>query len=404
MRYNNFLVDNNIEYSYEDLLIGLNLNSRYYPSSVFPLLFDFLSNLLQALVNNLDITLLDSDFSDSELKQLGILQLTSKKVAFNAVKLKNKEDLIKRVKISKSIISIFTSGTTGLPQRVTHTINSLTRMVRTGDRHLNKIWALAYNSSHIAGVQVFLQALLNGNTIVNIYNNSTQQSDLLLDKYQVTHISATPTFYRMLVSSKKVQTTVERCTLGGEKSDKKILNKVEKKFPKAKLNNIYASTEFGSILVSKNDAFSIPEEIKSLVKIKKNQLIIHSSLIADNEFISDEWYSTGDIVEFIDKKNKLFRITGRISEIINIGGYNVNPIEVEESILSLNYIESVRVYGRDNSVMGKILCADIKSDIQIEVPEIRKILASKLQPFKIPRIIKQVGDICLTRTGKTKRN
>ena len=96
--------------------------------------------------------------------------------------------------------------------------------------------------------------------------------------------------------------------------------------------------------------------------------------------------------------------TGRISEIINIGGYNVNPIEVEESILSLNYIESVRVYGRDNSVMGKILCADIKSDIQIEVPEIRKILASKLQPFKIPRIIKQVGDICLTRTGKTKRN
>ena len=93
MRYNNFLVDNNIEYSYEDLLIGLNLNSRYYPSSVFPLLFDFLSNLLQALVNNLDITLLDSDFSDSELKQLGILQLTSKKVAFNAVKLKNKEEI-----------------------------------------------------------------------------------------------------------------------------------------------------------------------------------------------------------------------------------------------------------------------------------------------------------------------
>jgi acyl-coenzyme A synthetase/AMP-(fatty) acid ligase len=356
------------------------------------------------LVNNLDITLLDSDFSDSELKQFGLFQLTSKKVAFNAVKLKSKEDLINRVEISKSIITIFTSGTTGLPQRVTHTIKSLTRMVRTGDKHLNKTWALAYNPSHIAGVQVILQALLNGNAIVNIYNNSTQQSDLLLDKYQVTHISATPTFYRMLVSSDKVQITVERCTLGGEKSDKIILNKVEKKFPMAKLNNIYASTEFGSILVSKNDAFSIPEEIKLLVKIKNNQLIIHSSLIADNEFTSDEWYPTGDIVEFIDEKDKFFRITGRISEIINIGGYNVNPIEIEESILSLNYIESVRVYGRDNSVMGKILCADIKSDIQIKVPEIRKTLASKLQPFKIPRIIKQVGDISLTRTGKTKRN
>jgi acyl-coenzyme A synthetase/AMP-(fatty) acid ligase len=399
-----FLVDKNIEYSYEDLLIGLNLNSTYYPGSVFPLLFDFLSNLLQALVKNLDITLLDSDFSDSELKQLDISQLTSKKVAFNAVKLKSKEDLIKRVESSKSNITIFTSGTTGLPKRVTHTINSLTRMVRMGDRHSNKTWALAYNPSHIAGVQVILQALLNGNTMVNIYNNSTQQSDLLLDKYQVTHISATPTFYRMLVSSGKVQITVERCTLGGEKSDKIILNKIIEKFPKAKLNNIYASTEFGSIFVSKNDAFSIPEEIKTLIKIKKNQLIIHSSLIADDEFISDEWYSTGDIVEFIDKKNKLFRITGRISEIINIGGYNVNPIEVEESILSLDYIESVRVYGRDNSVMGKVLCADIKSDIQIEVPEIRKILASKLQPFKIPRIIKQVGDISLTRTGKTKRS
>ena len=54
--------------------------------------------------------------------------------------------------------------------------------------------------------------------------------------------------------------------------------------------------------------------------------------------------------------------------------------------------------------MGKILCADIKSDIEIKVPELRKKLALILQPYKIPRIIKQVSEISLTRSGKTKRN
>ena len=47
-----FLVDKNIEYSYQDLLIRLNHNSTYYPGSVFPLLFDFLSiNLIKTWVD-----------------------------------------------------------------------------------------------------------------------------------------------------------------------------------------------------------------------------------------------------------------------------------------------------------------------------------------------------------------
>mgnify|MGYP002580413594 CR=1 FL=1 len=58
-----------------------------------------------------------------------------------------------------------------------------------------------------------------------------------------------------------------------------------------------------------------------------------------------------------------------------------------------------------NSVLGNILCAEIKIEEGCSLSEldIRHWLADKLQEFKIPRKIKFVENIALTRTGKLKR-
>jgi phenylacetate-coenzyme A ligase PaaK-like adenylate-forming protein len=39
--------------------------------------------------------------------------------------------------------------------------------------------------------------------------------------------------------------------LGGEKSDEKLLDNIQKLFPEAKINNVYASTEAGAIFCSR---------------------------------------------------------------------------------------------------------------------------------------------------------
>jgi acyl-coenzyme A synthetase/AMP-(fatty) acid ligase len=60
------------------------------------------------------------------------------------------------------------------------------------------------------------------------------------------------------------------------------------------------------------------------------------------------------------------------------------------------------VFGKPNSVLGNILCANIVVKRDITTLEIRNHLLKKLQNFKIPRVIKCVSEIEKTRTGKKK--
>ena len=61
---------------------------------------------------------------------------------------------------------ITTSGTTGSPKLVKHTIKSLTNTVKKGKEPNNNTWGLLYGLHRFAGIQVFLQALTSCNTLV----------------------------------------------------------------------------------------------------------------------------------------------------------------------------------------------------------------------------------------------
>jgi acyl-coenzyme A synthetase/AMP-(fatty) acid ligase len=111
------------------------------------------------------------------------------------------------------------------------------------------------------------------------------------------------------------------------------------------------------------------------------------------------------LIEWVDEKSGLFRFKSRKNELINVGGYKVNPGEVEEVINSLDGIRQSLVYGKPNSVLGNVLCAEVQLNegAILNELEIRKALKGKLQDFKIPRRIKFVENFTLTRTGKLKR-
>ncbi|MFR6034258.1 MAG: AMP-binding enzyme [Bacilli bacterium] len=147
--------------------------------------------------------------------------------------------------------------------------------------------------------------------------------------------------------------------------------------------------------------------MKGLVKIDNGELAIHKSLLAlsDDTPLSGDFYKTGDAVEFADADKMSFRFTGRIGNFINVGGYKVNPEEVEDAIKSLDGVREAIVFGKPNSLLGNILCAEISIIPAAKVSEsdIRTSLLKLLPQFKIPRIISFTDSIRLTRTGKIKR-
>ena len=90
--------------------------------------------------------------------------------------------------------------------------------------------------------------------------------------------------------------------------------------------------------------------------------------------------------------------------MINVGGYKVNPLEVEEVMRNIPGIAAVRVYGKPNSVLGNILCCEVvKTKQELDESSIRSFLQTRLQEFKIPRMMVFVEHLLTTRSGKTKR-
>jgi acyl-coenzyme A synthetase/AMP-(fatty) acid ligase len=402
-----FLIENDESVFYDKLLEDINSAEYYYKGFKTDDLYAFFLNLIVAIISDKDIVLLDWDLSDSELIESDLKMFINKKEKIDNHFFLSFECVIKKLLVSRAEITIFTSGTTGQPKKINHTILNLTRGIREGERYRNQIWGFAYNPTHIAGLQVFFQALVNKNTLVNIFSKNRSYVYDSIQTYGITNISATPTFFRLLMPFKTEFKTVKRITFGGEKSDLKLHKSIINIFPSAKVNNIYASTEAGSLLISKGENFIIPPDLKSKLRVECDELLVHMSLLGKSENIifHDEYYKTGDLVEWIDETNGLFRFTSRKNELINIGGYKVNPSEVEKIIQEIDQIQQVVVYGKPNSVLGKILCADIKliENGFLNVVQVRSYLSEKIQDFKIPRRIKFVDQLTVTRTGKLKR-
>ena len=373
----------------------------------------FLS-LIRNCVSGTKSIILDSDFSDDELLSLDISKedyVDGKFIQENlSDKFKSFDDILSFIKENNEEleIDIYTSGTTGTPKKITQLFKNLTRAVKVRDTSKDSVWGFAYNPTHFAGLQVFFQALYNRNAIVYVFNKGFDEVYLDFVDYNITHMSCTPTFMKMLLPSiKEDLIDVKSLTFGGEKFDPKIEKELKKKFSSATVKNIYASTEAGSLLKAEGELFSIPNRYAKVIKIKNNELLIHKELLGTSESfnLDEDWYKTGDVVEFKDKKR--FKFKNRKSEIINVGGYKVNPSEVEAVIQEVKGVEDVIVFGRDNSVMGKIVVAHIvktENEDKKKVKErIKKITSSKLQDYKLPRLIKFVDSFDLTRTGKIKK-
>ncbi|KUO73423.1 MAG: hypothetical protein APF77_09520 [Clostridia bacterium BRH_c25] len=402
-----FIIDTLREYSisYNDFINQMNaMDLKKYIYCKDPK--DVFLHLAKSIAFGKEVVLLDGDWSDTELQHQGLRHSEIKEVYSINTEIRDMEDLYNRIEKNKKnwSVSLFTSGTTGKPKKVKHSFSSASRAVRQSAKYADNIWLFSYNPTHFAGLQVFLQAFMNRNTVVIGNDPGKYDINLLLKNYKVTNVSATPSFYRFIIPTLNDQyDSIKNITSGGEKMDEKLKSLLSKKFPSAKITNVYASTEAGSLFAADGEYFHIEDYMADMIKIEDSELCIHRSIMGEfNLDSNDQWYKTGDIVEYLDGK---IRFLQRESDFINVGGYIVNPIEVEEEILKIENIIDVLIYGMDNKMLGKILAADVVLAVKEENinKRIFACLANKLQKWKIPRIISIKDKIEKTNTGKKVR-
>ena len=342
-----FLTDSGTSISYNDLVADLNEGSSKH------LLCSFVADMVEG-------------------RKINLLNYKAQDVPV-AKRIVSKKDLINRIRNTKSTIAIQTSGTTGKPKEIVHEVSKLLQDTTRKDK--SSVWMYAYNPFHMGGIQVLLQTLVNGDSIIYGYKKDRESLLAYIERYKITHISATPTFYRLLLPFEKEYPTVLRVTVGGERVDSNTLKIIKRMFPASKTTNIYALTETGAVLFSNNEYFKLNNKTK----------IVEGILFVQNK--QDEWYDTGDVVKMLDAQTFMF--SGRSSEIINIGGNNVVPSEIEIALKQNDDIQDAVVYHKNNSLLGNVLMCDISLLNQTTEQNIRNGLAlGGLEDYQIPRIIK----------------
>jgi len=117
----------------------------------------------------------------------------------------------------------------------------------------------------------------------------------------------------------------------------------------------------------------------------------------------DGWLRTGDLATLGD--DGLFRITGRIKELIIRGGENVYPAEVEDALREHPDVVDAAVFGVPSEELGEevgaaLILAEGKS---LDQEAVAAFLETRLAHFKRPRYVRVVDAFPLTSSGKVQR-
>jgi acyl-coenzyme A synthetase/AMP-(fatty) acid ligase len=394
-----FYVSDNDRISYANLIERLNETVIVYDYYLAQNYIEFAVNTINAIINNLDITLLDYrnlkypiEFGDRIYNEI--------KASVNN-NIDHFDDIVNKVKSSSASVGIYSSGTESKPKLIFQEITRLLQAVRIEDEYANSGWAFTYNPSHSAGIQMLLQVLCNQATLYDMYKSSRDKILKILNEFKINYVSATPTFYRMLAPYNFKIEGVLSVTLNGEKSTNLLIHSVKLVFPNAKIRNIYGSTEAGPLMSSDSTTFIIPQRLIDRIKIDSGQLFLKSSMVSES-VQEGEWYATGDLIEVVSEAPLSIKFVSRKSRIVNVGGHNVNPQEIEEILLTHPLIKDARVFGKPSKLIGNVLSAEIQLVIGSYLTEKHLIdfCKSKIVNYKMPRIIKFVSEIKSGNTGK----
>jgi long-chain acyl-CoA synthetase len=151
-----------------------------------------------------------------------------------------------------------------------------------------------------------------------------------------------------------------------------------------------------------DDNKELPQGEKGEICIKGDATMLEyfNTPEATKETIKEGWLHTGDIA-YMDDENFIY-IVDRKKDMINRGGENIYPREVEIAIESLPEVKDVAVIGIPDEALGE----KVKAFITLTEPGalteegVKTYLGKKIAKYKIPEVVEFVTDLPRNPTGK----
>jgi acyl-CoA synthetase (AMP-forming)/AMP-acid ligase II len=299
---------------------------------------------------------------------------------------------------------LFSSGSTGESKAAVHDLNKLLKRYEKPGRSCRTIAFLLYD--HIGGINTMFYTLANGGCLITVDRRDPVAVCRAIQIHNVDLLPTSPTFLNMLLLSEAHKSydlsALNVITYGTEPMAKSTLDRIHEILPHVRLKQTYGLSELGILRSKSQSSTSLWLTVGGEgyeTKIVDGTLWVRADspmlgyLNAPNPFSEDGWLNTGDMVE-ID--GEFIRFLGRKSEIINVGGEKVHPIEVESVLESMNGVEEAVVLGERNAITGQMVTAKISLSSNENPSDFKKRMndfcKDKLSRYKIPQKVVIVSD------------
>jgi len=293
---------------------------------------------------------------------------------------------------------LFSTGTTGAPKAILHDFTVFLKRFGTPRPTLRAINFLLFD--HIGGINTLFHTLFNKGTVIAPTSRLVEDILDMCAKHAVDVLPTTPTFLRMMLMSglvpEKIPPSLKIITYGTERMDQTTLSELCRLLPDVDFRQTFGMSELGIVRVKSEARDSLFMKIGGKgveTKVIDNVLYIRSEtrmlgyINAPSPFDTEGWYNTKDVVE---QRDDMFRVVGRTTEVINVGGLKFMASDVEKVALAHDGVSLAKAVAKENPITGQHVELNVspKQGQEIDKKAFKHYLQENLQSHMVPRRIR----------------
>lgn len=361
--------------------------------------------------------------SEYELLVLSAQDITDHQTEFETTQQDNDE--------SPFLIGL-TSGTTSQPKAFIRNRNSWRLSFKKSREVFNVNRCTTTLSpgplAHGLSLYAMMETLSAGAHFITLNKFDVDEVIRLSDLHNVQRLVAVPAMLFALCNRlDAMEAKLEMITsivTAGAKLENSLLSRLQIVLPNALISEYYGASELGFVTyahrtgdVDASDVgIAFPDvdlEIRdadnsSLSVGQVGRVFVKSELVCDGYVsgsdgvgysIEDGWATVGDM-GYLDGEQRL-HLAGRENAMVISGGNNIYPASVEQTLLILDVIEQVSVFGIEDLHFGSKLVAIVYgSNLDVSFADLVRHCSGQLPVYALPKEIYLAKSLPLTESGK----